>query len=93
MTQDFIEQYDTFNIKGCPEDLIFGGFNNQPIPSTYSGITNYYDDYGTLIDAALAYNKGLEDVVVKNGENNDNDSLASDIDPPPMIFWKLKEWK
>ena len=53
MTEDVIEQYDTFNTKGCPEDLIFGDFNDQPIPSTYSDITNDYDDDGTQIDAAL----------------------------------------
>ena len=27
-----------------------------------------------------------------NDENNDDDSLASDIDPPQTIFWNLKEW-
>ena len=34
MTEDVIDQYETFNTKGCPEDLIFGDFNDQPIPST-----------------------------------------------------------
>ena len=24
MTEDIIERYNTFNTKGCPEDLIFG---------------------------------------------------------------------
>ena len=34
----------------------------------------------------------MEDAVVPNDENNDEDSLASDIDPPPQtILWKLKE--
>ena len=56
MTEDAIERYDTFNTKGCPEDLIFGDFNDQPIPSTYSDLTNDYDNYGTQIDAALTYN-------------------------------------
>ena len=56
MTQDVIERQDTFNTKGCPEDLVFGGFNNQPIPYTYSDLTNYYDDNGTQIDAVLTYN-------------------------------------
>ena len=32
MNEDVIERYDTFNIKGCPEVLIFGGFNDQPQP-------------------------------------------------------------
>ena len=93
MTQDVIRQYNTFNTKGCLEDLIFGGFNDQPIPSTYSDITNDYDDNGTQIYAALTDNEVVEDAVVPNDENNDEDSLASDIDPPQTIFWKLKEWK
>ena len=59
MTEDFIEGYDTFNSKGCPEDLIFGDFNDQPIPSTYYNITNDYDGNGTQIYAALPYNKGV----------------------------------
>ena len=82
MTEDVIEQYNTFNAKGGPEDLIFGDFNNQPIPSTYSDLTNDYDDNGTQINAALKENKVVEDAVVPNDENNDEDSLASDIDPP-----------
>ena len=88
MTEDAIERYDTFNTKGCPEDLIFCDFNDQPIPSTYSDITNDYDDDVTQIDAALTDNEGVEDAVVPNDENNDEDSLASDIDPPPpqIIF-------
>ena len=53
MTEGVIERYNTFNTKGCPEDLIFGDFNYQPIPSTYSDLKNYYDDDGTQIDAAL----------------------------------------
>ena len=53
MTEDVIERYGNFNPKGCPKDLIFGGFNNQPIPSTYSDFTNDYDDYDTPIDASL----------------------------------------
>ena len=92
MTEDFIEQYDTFNTKSCPEDLIFGGFNNQPIPSNYYDIRNDSDDYGTPIDVALAYNKRVEDAVVSNYENKDDNSLASDIDPPQKTFWKLNEW-
>ena len=56
MTEDVIEQYDMFNTKGCPEDLIFGDFNDQPIPSTYSDLINYYDNDGNQIDAALPEN-------------------------------------
>ena len=61
MTDDFIEQYDTFNTKGCPEDLIFGEFNDQPIPYTYFDITNDYDNNVTQINAALTDNEGVED--------------------------------
>ena len=72
MTEDVIEQYDTFNTKGCLEDLIFGNFNDQPIPSTYSDPTNDYDDDGTKFDADLMENEGVKYAVVKNYENNDN---------------------
>ena len=92
MTDDVFERYDTFNTKGFPEDLIFGDFNDQPIPFTYSDLTNDYDDDGTQIDAALTDNKQVEYAVVPNDENNDDDSLASDIDTTQTIFWKLKEW-
>ena len=34
MSEDVIELYYMFNTKGCPEDLIFRDFNDQPIPST-----------------------------------------------------------
>ena len=56
MTEDVIERYETFNTKGCLEDLIFSDFNDQPIPSTYSDLTNYYDDNGTQIEASLTEN-------------------------------------
>ena len=68
------------------------GFNDQPIPSNYSDLTNSYGDNGAQIYAALTDNEGVEDAVVPNDENNYDDSLASDIDPPKKIFWKLKEW-
>ena len=86
MTEDVIERYDTFNTNGCPEDLIFGDFNFQPIPSNYSDLTNDYDDDGTQIDSALTDKEGVEDSVVPNDENNDDDSLASDIDPQNNIL-------
>ena len=56
MTEDVIEQYDTCNTKGCPENIIFCDFNDQPIPSTFSDITNDYDDNGTKIYNALTDN-------------------------------------
>ena len=45
-------------------------------------LTNDYDEDGNKIGAALTDNAGVEDAVVPNDENNDDDSLASDIDPP-----------
>ena len=56
MTEDVIERYDMFNAKGCPEDLIFGDFIDQTIPSTYSDLPNDYDDDVTQIEAALTDN-------------------------------------
>ena len=64
MTEDVIERYDTFNTKGCPEDLVFGDFNDQPIPSTYSDLTNDYKYDVTQIVAALTENKGVKDAVM-----------------------------
>ena len=61
MPEDVIEWYDTFNTKGCPEDLIFGEFNDQPIPSTYFDLTNNYDNNVNQINAALTDNEGVED--------------------------------
>ena len=48
-----------------------GSPNDQPIPSTYSDLTNDYDDDGTQINASLTDNEGVEDAVVPNYENND----------------------
>ena len=56
------------------------------IPSTYSDLTNIYDDNGTQIDAAIRYKDGVEDAVVPNDENNDEDSLDSEIYPPPKQY-------
>ena len=83
MTEYFIERYDNFNTKGCPRDLIFGYFNDQPIPSIYSYLTNDYDDDGNQIYAALSDNKGVGNAFVPNDENNDDNSLYSYIYPPP----------
>ena len=83
MTEDVIERYERFNTKSCPVDLIFGDFNDQPISSTYSDLTNDYDGDGTQIDANLTENEEVEDVVVPNDENNDDYIIASDIDLPP----------
>ena len=53
-----IEYYDTFNTKVCPYKLIFGDFNDQPIPSNYYDFLNDEDDDGnnipvTTVDDAL----------------------------------------
>ena len=61
-----------------------------PIPSTYSDITNDYDDYGTQIDSDLTENEVAEDAVVPNDEKNNEYSLASDIDPPPKHILKIE---
>ena len=66
MTENVVELYDMFNTKGCPEDLIFGDFNDQPIPYTYSDLTNDYDDDGNQINGALTENKEVKDSVVPN---------------------------
>ena len=66
MTEDVIEQYNTCNTKGCPEDLILCDFNDQPIPSTYSDLTNDYDDDGTQVETSLTDNKGMKYAVVPN---------------------------
>ena len=86
MTEDVIEQYNTFNTKGFPEDLIFGDFNDKPIPSIYSDLTNDYVNNGTQIYTTLIDNEGVKDSVMPNDENNDEDSLSSDIDPPPKQY-------
>ena len=93
MSEDIIELYDTFNTKGCPYELIFGDFNDKPIPSNYYNFLNDDNDNennitGTPIEDALPDNEGVEDIVIKNDEYikdeiiiDDDDSLASDIYP------------
>ena len=81
-----MEGFENFNTKALPEDHIFGDFNNQPIPSTCSDLTNDYDDYGNPIKSALVENKWVEDAVVPNDENNYDDSLTSDIGSPPKKY-------
>ena len=93
MTKDLIERYNKFNTKLCSDELIFGYFNDQPIPSNYYNFLDDGNDNGnnipfSPIDGVLPYNEGVEDVVVPNDEVNnyeiiidDDDSLASAIDP------------
>ena len=80
MTEDVIKLYENFNTKGCPEELIFGDFNNKPIPYTYSDFINDYDDGGTKIDSALADNKRVEDTVGPNYEDTNEKMTADDDD-------------
>ena len=95
--EGFIEQYNNLNAKGCPEDLLFGYFNNQHIPSTYYDIINdcYGDD--TPIDAYLADNEGVEDSIMPNDKDTDeaittdyDNSLVSYIGPPPNEILEIE---
>ena len=48
MDEDVIECYDNFNAKGCPDELLFGDFHDQPIPPGYYDFlndNNYDDNY------------------------------------------------
>ena len=49
MTEDLIELYETFNTKLCLDELIFGNFNDQPIPSDYYNLLNDDSDNGNNI--------------------------------------------
>ena len=93
MTKDVIERYDTFSTKGCPYEIIFGDFNDQPISSDYYNFLNDGGDYGnnfpgTPVDDALPDNEGVEDAVAPNDEYinyeiiiYDDESFVSDISP------------
>ena len=64
MNKDLIGIYDTFNTKGCTDELIFGNFIDEPIPSEYYNSLNDEDDDsnnipGTTADDALLDNKGV----------------------------------
>ena len=61
MTEDVIERYVTFNIKGCTHKRIFGGFNDLPILYIYYNLLNVNDDDdnkipGTPVDNILPDN-------------------------------------
>ena len=90
-----IESYSTLNTKVYTDKLIFVDFNDQPIPYNYYSFLNDDDDDinnipCTPVEYALLENEGVEYAFVKNYEdindeiiNDVDDSLASDIDPPP----------
>ena len=49
MTKDVIQCYDTFNKKGCPDELIFCNFNDYPILSNYYNFLNDDNDNGSNV--------------------------------------------
>ena len=49
MTKDVIKLYYTFNTKLCPDELKFGEFNYQPIPSDYCKLLNNVDGDGNNV--------------------------------------------
>ena len=105
MAKYVIERYENFNIKGCTNKIIFGIFNDQPIPPDYNNLLNDDNDdvnniTGTPADYALPEKKGAKDAVTTNEKDTNNEiiihdgySLASEIDPPSKKILKLKEWK
>ena len=77
MTKDVIERYAGFNTKGCPDELFFYDFNDQPIPSNYYNVLNDDDEIGnnipgTPVGNAPTDNKGVEDAVMPNIEDINN---------------------
>ena len=73
-----IEWYDTFNNKGCLDELIFGDFNEQPNQSNYYNVLNYDDDDGNNIpgntfDDDQPFNEGVEDAVMQKYEDINNE--------------------
>ena len=76
MTKDLIERYNKFNTKLCSDELIFGYFNDQPIPSNYYNFLNDDNDDGnnipgTPVDDLFPYNGVVEDSVVPNAPGAD----------------------
>ena len=64
MTEDVIGRYETFNTKGCPDELFLGYFNDQPIPSNYYNLLNDENDNGNNIPSnpveySLLENEGV----------------------------------
>ena len=71
MTEGVIERYETFNTKGCPDEIILVNLNDQPIPSKYYNILNDDDDNGnnipgTPVENSLTENEWVEDAIVSN---------------------------
>ena len=89
-----IQRYDTFFITGCRDEVSFGYFNDQIIPSNYYDFLNDDDsDDGnnitvTSVDNSLPDNKVLEYAAMTNDKYinseiiiDDDESLSSDIVP------------
>ena len=81
MTDDVIERYDNFNTEGFPKN-VFGDFNHQPIPSTYSYLTNDYDDNGTPTNNAIVDNEVAEDSVAPKDEKKTTTALLQTLTHP-----------
>ena len=74
MNKDVIGLYDTFNTKVFPNELIFGDFNYQPIPSNYYNLLNDDDEDGNnvpsnTVEDDIPENKGVEYSVIPNNED------------------------
>ena len=77
MDEDAIEWYCTFNNKGFPDEIIFGDFNDQPIPSDYYNLLSNKDDNGNNVndipvDNALPDNKGVYYAVMTDDEDTND---------------------
>ena len=64
MNEYVIKLYETLNTKVCPDELISGDFNEQPIPYDYYNFLNDDDNdgnnfTGTPVDGTLMDNKGV----------------------------------
>ena len=102
ITEKVIEGGDTFNTKWCPYELGFGYFNDQPIPSNYYNFINDENDDGnnipgTAVEDPLLDNEICEDEVAPNDKDinneiiiDDDDSLSSEIDPPPNEILEIE---
>ena len=92
MTLDVLRLCDNFNTKGCPNELLFGDFCDQPIPPNYYELLNDNDDDdnntpGTPVGDVFTDNEVLKDLVLPNApdayandEFIDNDTVIYDAD-------------
>ena len=100
MTEDVIKLYEHFNRKGCPDEILFGYFCDQPIPTEYYDTLNYDGDNnitGTLVDNFHLDKKGVDDTLMPNDEYIGGDiiinysyRLTSDIDPIQLFLGNLR---